>query len=810
MLDNKEKLVSIVVSLLWFIGLVMATAHTVSAKDSALDQIPRFDKFHYSYYLGKWKRLPNFSQLTPVRTGYSATIDLDDRPKDSYFGAVFVGQFKIETAGNYTFYTTSDDGSKLIIDGRPVVDNDDTHASKTKSGTEFMSAGYHQIRVEFFQRKSGKKLQVHYQGADTDNSKQTLSSPTLELEAGPPQFHYAYYSGKWKRLPNFSKLTPIHTGYSATINLDDRPKDHYFGTVFVGQLKIDTAGDYRFYTTSDDGSKLIIDGQPVVDNDDTHASKTKNGTVFLSAGYHQIRVEFFQRRGGKKLEVHYQGPDTDQRQQMLRPSSICFCADTSQIEYQYDELSRLTSVLIPKNDLNIGYVYDAMGNRLARHSDAVSDQTLKNHSFSIVQPTNLQALSFDDVTLSWVHQAPADGHFYYEIYFSDTNPPDLYTSGLTQQSLHIGAVESSLRQFLQIKAIDRRGNEATSPIWVLSPLDTDSDNIPDHIENTLCVDAQNADTDNDGLLDGLEDKPIFGMITPQETDPCNPDSDGDLMPDGWETQNGLNPLDASDAGSDKDEDGFSAIEEYRSETDPNSAESMPSGILINFEETDLPNSLQWINEGNQPWALDRSEPLEGGQSLKSGAISHNQNSRMIVPIISTGGLVRFNLKVSSENGNDYLGFYVDDQLLQQWSGTVETTVSFNLPVGYHALEWRYHKDGGTNDGGDAAWIDQLFISAEENSQNDENSENDVIYSLQLNQSESPRIKFIATHHQNKKMHALLAPTHTSITDRSDKLTFVGNRPSYLTYAHITHARNSIYFQPLNFTDIYKFNGFKAQ
>ena len=352
-----------------------------------------------------------------------------------------------------------------------------------------------------------------------------------------------------------------------------------------------------------------------------------------------------------------------------------------------------------------------------------------------------------------------------------------------------------------------RGKDAAwiDQLFISTEEDSDADGAMDswelryfgHLDEDL-----SQDSDGDSLTHLQESQ--------AGTAPDNGDTDNDLIPDGWETQNGLNPLDASDASSDKDEDGFSAIEEYRSETDPNSAESMPSGILINFEETDLPDSLQWINEGDQPWALDRSEPIEGGQSLKSGAISHNQNSRMIVPIISTGGLVRFNLKVSSENGNDYLGFYVDDQLLQQWSGTVETTVSFNLPVGYHALEWRYHKDGGTNDGGDAAWIDQLFISAEENSQNDENSENDVIYSLQLNQSESPRIKFIATHHQNKKMHALLAPTHTSITDRSDKLTFVGNRPSYLTYAHITHARNSIYFQPLNFTDIYKFNGFKAQ
>lgn len=261
---------------------------------------------HYSYYLGKWKRLPNFSKLTPVRTGFGSAINLDDRPRDYYFGAVFVGQLKIDTAGDYSFYTTSDNGSKLIINGQPVVNNDGAHLSKTENGTIFLTAGYHQIRVEFFQRKGCKNLAVHYQGADTDHSKQILRPSTLGSEAEPTQFHYAYYSGRWTHLPNFSKLTPAHSGYAPAINLDNRPEemDENFGAVFVGQLKIDNAGDYRFYVTSEGGSRLIINGRPVLNNDGTHAIKTENGTVSLTAGYYQIRVEFFQRKRGK-LDIQY-------------------------------------------------------------------------------------------------------------------------------------------------------------------------------------------------------------------------------------------------------------------------------------------------------------------------------------------------------------------------------------------------------------------------------------------------------------------------------------------------------------------------
>jgi hypothetical protein len=64
--------------------------------------------------------------------------------------------------------------------------------------------------------------------------------------------------------------------------------------------------------------------------------------------------------------------------------------------------------------------------------------------------------------------------------------------------------------------------------------DSDSDNIPDNIEYIFCTDTNNADTDNDGIIDGVEDVNQNGIIDPGETNPCNPDSDGDGIQDGTE------------------------------------------------------------------------------------------------------------------------------------------------------------------------------------------------------------------------------------------------------------------------------------
>jgi hypothetical protein len=75
------------------------------------------------------------------------------------------------------------------------------------------------------------------------------------------------------------------------------------------------------------------------------------------------------------------------------------------------------------------------------------------------------------------------------------------------------------------------------------------------------------DDDGDGVSN--EDEKRNG------TDPDDPDSDGDFLPDGWELDNGLDPLVYNAAGDD-DFDGVSNIEEFLRGTDPN------SGINLNL------------------------------------------------------------------------------------------------------------------------------------------------------------------------------------------------------------------------------------
>jgi hypothetical protein len=124
--------------------------------------------------------------------------------------------------------------------------------------------------------------------------------------------NYTIYRGNnWAKLPDFSMLKPVEKGRSLEISTDqpgEQIKD-YTGIDFEGFIQIDKEGNYTFSTISDDGSKLYIDGNLVVDNDGDHGTQEREGSVNLTSGKHKIRVEYFNGGGGYFLNVFFRGPE---------------------------------------------------------------------------------------------------------------------------------------------------------------------------------------------------------------------------------------------------------------------------------------------------------------------------------------------------------------------------------------------------------------------------------------------------------------------------------------------------------------------
>jgi putative heme-binding domain-containing protein len=108
----------------------------------------------------------------------------------------------------------------------------------------------------------------------------------------------------------FAALKPRASATVGDISLDIPLVQHRdrFGLRFTGSIHIPKDGAYTFYTASDDGSRLYIDGTLVVNNDGAHGMVEKSGTIELKAGPHALLVTYFDGGGDDGLVVSWKGP----------------------------------------------------------------------------------------------------------------------------------------------------------------------------------------------------------------------------------------------------------------------------------------------------------------------------------------------------------------------------------------------------------------------------------------------------------------------------------------------------------------------
>lgn len=107
---------------------------------------------------------------------------------------------------------------------------------------------------------------------------------------------------------SLEELTPDTISVSKKFEFSAQELPEEFGLIFEGFLQVPETGLYTFTLGSNDGSQLYIGDKRVVDNDGLHGVLERSGQVALAAGWHPIKLAYFQAGGGKELFVKYAGP----------------------------------------------------------------------------------------------------------------------------------------------------------------------------------------------------------------------------------------------------------------------------------------------------------------------------------------------------------------------------------------------------------------------------------------------------------------------------------------------------------------------
>ena len=287
---------------------------------------------------GEMQIVPDVSKLELLQTSIANTISYCDgtwpdkvEQKGDLFAARFSGFVKIAKSGTYNFYVTSDDGFQLSIGGKKIIQDIEPHSARETASSVFLEKGWQPIEFLYYENKVDAVLSLSWSGHGIP--KALIPADCLCHIPPPPQVPPAGFSpglvcslyslpGKITRMPDFSAVMPTQTSVVEDIDIPATTSSwpmapetmtNRFAAIFEGAIYASGCGRYVFSLSSDDGSRLFIDGKLLIDNDGNHSMTEKEAAIALSAGLHDIRVEYYENEGeaGLKLSWGKEGEPVD-------------------------------------------------------------------------------------------------------------------------------------------------------------------------------------------------------------------------------------------------------------------------------------------------------------------------------------------------------------------------------------------------------------------------------------------------------------------------------------------------------------------
>lgn len=193
------------------------------------------------------------------------------------------------------------------LHARYTTDGTDPTAASSRYRSPIIIKETTTVKTALFTEENRRRSRVR---SRTLRSVEPLRS--VRVGQTEPGLRFGYWEGSFLLIPDFSAAEPIREGVASDFDVGElASREDGFAIEYRGFLQVPESGMYTFWTRSDDGSKLYVHDELVVDNDGSHSPRTRRGRIALERGHHPVRIEYFEHYAGQDLDVGWEGPGVE-------------------------------------------------------------------------------------------------------------------------------------------------------------------------------------------------------------------------------------------------------------------------------------------------------------------------------------------------------------------------------------------------------------------------------------------------------------------------------------------------------------------
>jgi glucose/arabinose dehydrogenase len=210
------------------------------------------------------------------------------------FSARWTGQVKAEYSETYKFYTTADDGVRLWVNNQLLIDKFANQSATEYSGAIALVAGQkYDIKLEYYENRYDAVSQLAW--SSSSQTKEII--PQSQLYSNGNGLKAEYYDNI-----DFTNLKQTRTDPTVNFNWGRSSPDSSIGADtfsvrWTGQVKAEYSETYKFYTTADDGVRLWVNNQLLIDKFVNQSATEYSGAIALVAGQkYDIKLEYYENK----------------------------------------------------------------------------------------------------------------------------------------------------------------------------------------------------------------------------------------------------------------------------------------------------------------------------------------------------------------------------------------------------------------------------------------------------------------------------------------------------------------------------------